>query len=216
MSDPFIGEIKMFGGNFAIRGFALCDGQLLAISQNTALFSILGTIYCRDGETTLGLPDLKGRTPKHPGQGPGLTNISLGEKGGVATQTLTEPQMASHTHPVSGTKALGANQAGNSASPSRQRAGRHHGGSIPTARHRPMWIWAVAPSVGQYQPMPPAVDNLLTSEIHTSASTLLFPCSAPFHRYRRPSTRKIRHQGIGAGLLHNSIWTNRVNYKAAL
>jgi microcystin-dependent protein len=131
MSDPFIGEIKRFGGNFAIRGFALCDGQLLAISQNTALFSILGTIYCRDGETTLGLPDLKGRTPKHPGQGPGLTNISLGEKGGVATQTLTEPQMASHTHPVSGTKALGANQAGNSASPSRQRAGRHHGGSIP-------------------------------------------------------------------------------------
>ena len=75
-----LGEIKMFGGNFAPRGWALCDGQLLAISQNTALFSLLGTTYGGDGRTTFGLPDLRGRTPIHAGNGPGLSSRRLGEK----------------------------------------------------------------------------------------------------------------------------------------
>ena len=76
--EPFLGEIKMFAGNFAPRGFAFCDGQLLAISSNTALFSLLGTTYGGDGRTTFALPDLRGRAPIHAGQGPGLTNRRLG------------------------------------------------------------------------------------------------------------------------------------------
>lgn len=88
----------MFGGNFAPRGWALCDGQLLAISTNTALFSILGTTYGGDGRTTFGLPDLRGRVSVHQGTGPGLTNIRLGQKGGAAQATLTTANLPSHTH----------------------------------------------------------------------------------------------------------------------
>ena len=98
MSEPFIGQIVMFGGNFAPRGWALCDGQLLAVSQNDALFSLLGTIYGGDGRTTFGLPDLRGRLPMHWGSGPGLTPRSIGQKGGAETVTLTSNQMPSHTH----------------------------------------------------------------------------------------------------------------------
>jgi len=83
ISDPTIGEITMFGGNFAPRSWALCDGQLLPIASNSALFSILGTTYGGDGRTTFGLPDLRGRVPMHAGSGPGLTPRSLGEKGGL-------------------------------------------------------------------------------------------------------------------------------------
>ena len=98
--DPFIGEIIMFGGNFAPRGWALCNGQLLSISQNSALFSILGTTYGGDGRTTFGLPDLRGRVSMHPGTGPGLSPRSLGQKGGAETETLTTSNMPSHTHPA--------------------------------------------------------------------------------------------------------------------
>ncbi len=98
--EPFIGEIVMFGGNFAPRQWALCDGQLLAISQNTALFSILGTTYGGDGRTTFALPDLRGRVAMHPGNGPGLTPRSLGQKGGTEHNTLTIAQMPSHNHGV--------------------------------------------------------------------------------------------------------------------
>ncbi len=80
--DPLIGEVKMFAGNFAPRGWAFCDGQILAISQHTALFSLLGTTYGGDGRTTFALPDLRGRVPVHAGTGPGLTPKSLGQKGG--------------------------------------------------------------------------------------------------------------------------------------
>lgn len=83
MSEPFVGEIRMFAGNFAPRGWALCDGQLLAVSQNDTLFSLLGTTYGGDGSTTFGLPDLRGRVPVHAGTGPGLTPRNLGEKGGA-------------------------------------------------------------------------------------------------------------------------------------
>lgn len=101
--DPFIGQILMFAGNFAPRGWAFCDGQLLAIAENTALFSILGTTYGGDGRTTFGLPDLRGRVPMHPGNGPGLSSRRLGEKGGVEEVTLTTLQMPSHTHTGTGT-----------------------------------------------------------------------------------------------------------------
>ncbi|WP_346857049.1 tail fiber protein [uncultured Draconibacterium sp.] len=101
--DPFIGQIVMFGGNFAPRGWAFCDGQLLSIAQNTALFSILGTTYGGDGRTTFGLPDLRGRVPMHPGNGPGLSSRRLGEKGGVENVTLTTAQLPSHSHTGTGT-----------------------------------------------------------------------------------------------------------------
>ncbi len=96
--EPFIGEIKLFAGNFAPRGWALCDGQLLAISQNQALFSILGTTYGGDGRTTFGLPDLRGRTPIHAGRGAGLSDYRLGERGGTEQVTLTTNQIPSHSH----------------------------------------------------------------------------------------------------------------------
>ncbi len=98
MSEPFVGEIRMFAGNFAPRGWAFCDGQLLAVSQNDALFSLLGTIYGGDGRTTFGLPDLRGRIPIHAGHGPGLSERRLGAKSGAETVTLTVNQMPSHTH----------------------------------------------------------------------------------------------------------------------
>lgn len=98
MSEPFVGEIRMFAGNFAPRGWAFCDGQLLAVSQNDALFSLLGTIYGGDGRTTFGLPDLRGRIPIHAGTGPGLSPRRLGAKGGAENETLTVNQMPSHTH----------------------------------------------------------------------------------------------------------------------
>jgi len=98
MSEPFVGEIRMFAGNFAPRAWAFCDGQLLAVSQNDALFSLYGTIYGGDGRTTFGLPDLRGRIPLHMGQGPGLSPRRLGAKSGEERVTLTTNQLASHTH----------------------------------------------------------------------------------------------------------------------
>ena len=98
MSEPFIAEIRIFAGNFAPRSWAFCDGQLLPISQNTALFSLIGTTYGGDGRTTTALPNLQGRAPMHPGTGPGLTTRRLGEKVGTETVTLTEAQMAQHNH----------------------------------------------------------------------------------------------------------------------
>ncbi len=101
MSEPFLGEIKMFGGNFAPRGWAFCNGQLLAISTNTALFSILGTTYGGDGRTTFGLPDLRGRVPVHAGMGqpgPGLSPVSLGQVGGTPSTTILTSNLPPHTH----------------------------------------------------------------------------------------------------------------------
>jgi microcystin-dependent protein len=98
MSEPFIAEIKIFAGNFAPRGFAFCNGALLPIAQNTALFSLIGTTYGGDGRTTTALPNLSGRAPMHPGSGPGLTSRTLGQKGGTETETLNSGQMANHSH----------------------------------------------------------------------------------------------------------------------
>jgi microcystin-dependent protein len=90
MSEPFLAEIIMFGGNFAPRGWALCNGQILPIAQNTALFSLLGTTYGGNGQTTFALPDMRSRVPIHPGQGPGLSSYSLGQAGGTESVTLTQ------------------------------------------------------------------------------------------------------------------------------
>lgn len=98
MDQPFIGSIVLFAGNFAPRAWALCNGQLLAISSNSALFSILGTTYGGDGRTTFGLPDLRSRVPVHPGRGPGLSTYTLGERGGAETVTLNTLQIPQHTH----------------------------------------------------------------------------------------------------------------------
>ncbi|MBN1668459.1 MAG: phage tail protein [Anaerolineales bacterium] len=115
MSEPFVGEIKMFAGNFAPNGWAFCDGQLLAVSQNDALFSLLGTIYGGDGQTTFGLPDLRGRVPIHMGTGPGLSQRSIGTKAGSEQVTLNVNQLPSHSHAFSGTDSLATspNPAGN-------------------------------------------------------------------------------------------------------
>jgi microcystin-dependent protein len=107
MSEPFVAEIRIFAGNFAPRGWAFCDGQLLPISNNTALFSLIGTTYGGDGRTTTALPNLQGRAPMHPGRGPGLTSRRLGEKVGVETVTLSEAQMPSHNHTARATDARG-------------------------------------------------------------------------------------------------------------
>jgi microcystin-dependent protein len=98
MSDPFVAEIRMFAGNFAPRGWAFCNGQLLSIAQNTALFSLLGTTYGGNGQTTFALPDLQDRSPMHQGQGPGLTDHVMGESSGEATVTLLVSEMPAHTH----------------------------------------------------------------------------------------------------------------------
>lgn len=98
--DPFIGEIRCFGFNFAPIGWALCQGQLMSISQNTALFSLLGTMYGGDGRTTFGLPDLRGRTPMGMGQGPGLSQRDQGEQAGTETVTLVQGQLPAHNHSV--------------------------------------------------------------------------------------------------------------------
>lgn len=111
MSEPFVGEVRMFAGNFAPRGWAFCDGQLLAVSQNDALFSLLGTIYGGDGRTTFGLPDLRGRTPIHAGSGPGLSPRRLGAKAGAEKVTLTVNQLPSHRHNWQATNTLASNRA---------------------------------------------------------------------------------------------------------
>jgi len=105
--DPLIGEIKMFAGNFAPRGWLFCHGQLLPIAQNTALFSLLGTMYGGDGRTTFGLPDLRGRVPIGPGAGPGLSNYREGAQGGAEVIILNPNEIPSHTHTVDLSKVKG-------------------------------------------------------------------------------------------------------------
>jgi microcystin-dependent protein len=100
MAQPYVGEIRMFGGNFAPAGWMFCNGDLLPISENETLFQLIGTTYGGDGESTFGLPNLQSRIPIHQGQGSGLTNRVLAEMGGTESVTLTTQQMPSHTHPM--------------------------------------------------------------------------------------------------------------------
>jgi microcystin-dependent protein len=107
MADPFVAEIRIFPFNFAPRGWAWCDGQLLPLSQNTALFSLLGTTYGGNGKSNFALPDLQGRAPMHPGQGPGLSLHDLGETGGSETVSLLESEIPSHSHAFNVSRADG-------------------------------------------------------------------------------------------------------------
>lgn len=111
MAQPYVGEIRMFAGNFAPAGWEFCSGQLLSISENETLFQLIGTTYGGDGQSTFALPDLRGRVPNHQGQGPGLSNYVLSQLGGVEEVTLTVSQIPSHTHPMlaSSIGAAGAN-----------------------------------------------------------------------------------------------------------
>jgi microcystin-dependent protein len=96
--DPFVAEIRIFPFNFAPKGWAFCDGQILPLSQNTALFSLLGTTYGGDGKSNFALPDMQGNVPMHPGQGPGLSLHDLGETGGSETVSLLESEIPGHSH----------------------------------------------------------------------------------------------------------------------
>ncbi|MDJ0756255.1 MAG: tail fiber protein [Ardenticatenaceae bacterium] len=116
MSEPFIGEIKMVGFNFAPRGYALCEGQLLPISSYSAVFSLLGTTFGGDGRTTFGLPDMRGRSPVGVGAGAGLGSYTWGEKGGVEDVTLNVTQIPSHNHTAAGTQQV-SNAGGSSTDP---------------------------------------------------------------------------------------------------
>jgi len=115
MSEPFIGEIRIFAGNFAPRGWAFCSGQILPASQNNALFSLLGTSYGGDGRTNFALPDMRGRIPVHTGSGPGLTNRRLGNRFGQEGVRLTTEQLPAHQH-----TAYASNDSGNSPAPQDQ------------------------------------------------------------------------------------------------
>lgn len=116
MSDPFLAEIRMFAGSFAPTGWALCNGQLMPISQNTALFSLLGTTYGGDGRTTFGLPDLQGRSPLHAGEGPGLGHVDLGQQLGARSVPLREHELPLHGHTIAsvpdGTRGTTGNPSG--------------------------------------------------------------------------------------------------------
>lgn len=114
MSEPFLAEVIMFAGNFAPRGWAFCQGQILSIAQNTALFSLLGTTFGGNGQTTFALPDLRGRVPVGTGQGPGLPSINLGQVAGEPTHTLIITEMPSHNHAA---QAAGNSSSGDNASP---------------------------------------------------------------------------------------------------
>src|SRR5437016_5103099 len=127
MADPFVAEIRIFPFNFAPKGWAFCDGQLLPISQNTALFSLLGTTYGGDGKSTFALPDLQGNVPLHAGQGPGLQLWDLGELQGSETITLLESEVPAHSHAI---QAKTQNADANNPNPSGQiLAAGHYGGA---------------------------------------------------------------------------------------
>ena len=127
MSNPFLAEIRIFTGNFAPKGWALCDGQLMSISQNTALFSLLGTTYGGDGKSNFALPNLQGSAPLQQGQGPGLSLYDLGQVGGEQTVTLLQSEMPSHSHTV-----LAGNTPGTNINPSDETWGE---GSVSRGQH---------------------------------------------------------------------------------
>ena len=107
MGTPYLGEIRMFGGNFAPQGWAFCNGQVLSIAENDALFTLIGTTYGGDGQTTFALPDLRGRAPVHMGQGPGLSNYTIGQAAGSETVTLITNQLPAHSHPPAANSSTG-------------------------------------------------------------------------------------------------------------
>jgi microcystin-dependent protein len=125
MADPFVAEIRIFPFNFAPKGWAWCDGQLMPLSQNTALFSLLGTTYGGNGKSNFALPDLQGRAPMHPGQGPGLSLHDLGETGGSETVSLLESEIPAHSHNL-----MASNQPAEDRAPANEILGRSVGASL--------------------------------------------------------------------------------------
>jgi len=142
--DPFVAEIRIFPFNFAPKGWAWCDGQLLPLSQNTALFSLLGTTYGGNGKSNFALPDLQGRAPMHPGQGPGLSLHDLGETGGSETVSLLESEIPSHSHTVQAINDSGLQSAPTGAYPARA----NFYNSAPGGPTVPMLASALSPSGG--------------------------------------------------------------------
>ena len=126
MAQPYVGEIRMFAGNFAPAGWMFCDGQLLPLSQNTALFSLLGTTYGGDGKSNFALPDMQGNVPMHPGQGPGLSLHDLGETGGSETVSLLESEFPAHSH-----TARASNQQGDVQQPTATTSLARPNGAVP-------------------------------------------------------------------------------------
>jgi microcystin-dependent protein len=147
MADPFVAEIRIFPFNFAPRGWAWCDGQLLPLSQNTALFSLLGTTYGGNGMSNFALPDLQGRAPMHPGQGPGLSLHDLGETSGSETVTLLESEIPSHSHSM-----MAVSQPGDLADPSTHSLARVSTGNpfqtVTNTNIVPMASGLIAPTGG--------------------------------------------------------------------
>ena len=150
--EPLLGSIMLFAGTFAPRGWAFCDGQLLPISQNQALFSIIGTVYGGDGRTTFALPDLRGRAPIGPRQGPGLTNRTLGSRFGNESTVLSVNNLPSHSHAINASSAPGTSSSPNGGVPAVNRDGILHYGSTADAT---MSSAVMSPSGGN-QP----VDNM--------------------------------------------------------
>lgn len=150
MSDPFVAEIRMFGCNFAPTGWAQCNGQLLPLSQNTALFSLLGTTYGGNGQSTFALPNLQGSVPVNSGQGPGLSDYFLGQSGGSETVTLLSTEMPNHPHAM-----MASSQPGEDATPTAEALARSVNASLyqPTTNANvvPLSGQAVAPA-GSSQP----------------------------------------------------------------
>lgn len=146
MADPFLGEIRMFGGNFAPLGWAFCDGRLLPIAQYDALFAILGTIYGGDGQQTFALPDLRGRLPMAAGSGPGLTPRALGERGGAESHALTPAELPLHRH-----GAPASTQAATTPAPT--------GGAVPAAGRAARF----APT-GDFDPIPSGTASSQTGQ----------------------------------------------------
>jgi microcystin-dependent protein len=143
--DPYIGQIEMVGFNFAPVGWALCDGTLLSIAQNTALFSLLGTQYGGDGRTTFALPDLRGRVPIHQGAGPGLTPYTIGQFAGEENHTLNVNELPQHTHTLQASSANGTTDSPVSGVPARNGAGIPEFAAAPNAAMAPN---AIAPAGG--------------------------------------------------------------------
>ena len=144
--DPFVAEIRIFPFNFAPKGWAFCDGQILPLSQNTALFSLLGTTYGGDGKSNFALPNMQGNAPMHPGQGPGLSLHDLGETGGSETVSLLESEIPSHAHAW-----MGSNQVAEDRTPSNEFIAKATGGSLYTSNTSglvPMNDNAMAPAGG--------------------------------------------------------------------
>ena len=142
MSDPFIGEVRMFAGNFAPLGWAFCSGQLLAISQNDALFALLGTTYGGDGVTTFALPDLRGRVPIHQGTGPGLSNHVIGELGGAETVTLASNQLPTHSHSQPASTDAATPAAGPTGAPASSATTSFYGTATPAINMSPSAVGA--------------------------------------------------------------------------